>query len=46
MNDDENQDLDVLSYSVRFGIKRESRQSDEEQLVIRFFSITPNLFKF
>lgn len=32
-NDEDNQDLDVLSYSVRFGIKRESRQSDEEQLV-------------
>lgn len=29
-NDDEDQDLEVLSYSIRFGIKRESRQSGEE----------------
>lgn len=35
-NDDEDQDLEVLSYSIRFGIKRGSRQSDEEAIVSYF----------
>jgi hypothetical protein len=40
LNEDEDQDLEVLSYSIRFGIKRESRQLDEKAIVSYLKSTT------
>lgn len=40
MNEDENQDLEVLSYSIHFGIKRESMQQLEEEQIVGLVQLT------